>query len=67
MGLSSVTLDKTEKLPAVKATKGLGKKKEKLGVGVRWAREPPLGLEEPWGFQVNRWGVKVPPTSCPGS
>lgn len=60
MGLSSVTLDKTEKMPAVKATKGLGKKKEKLGVGVRWAREPRLGLEELWGFQVNRWGSEGP-------
>lgn len=67
MGLSSVTLDKTEKMPAVKATKGLGKKKEKLGVGERWAESLGLGLEELWGLEVNRSGVKVPPTSCPGS
>ncbi|XP_074174812.1 leucine-rich repeat-containing protein 71 isoform X4 [Rhinolophus sinicus] len=41
MGLSSVTLDKTEKMPAVKATKGLGKKKEKLGEVVK--KEEKLG------------------------
>lgn len=59
MGLSSVTLDKTEKMPAVKATKGLGKKKEKLGVGVRWAREPrprPRGAVGLGGEQVGSEG-----------
>lgn len=48
MGISSVALaDKPEKMQTVKTPKGLGKKKEKSGVGV-------LGEREPWA--LNRQG-----------
>lgn len=46
-------MDKADKVQTMKTPKGLGKKKEKSGVGVLWAREP-WALEErgrhlPWG------------------
>lgn len=48
MGISSVALaDKPEKMQTMKTPKGLGKKKEKSGVGV-------LGEREPWA--LNRQG-----------
>lgn len=41
MGVSSfAVVDKTDKTQAMKTPKGLGKKKEKLGVGVLWAAGP---------------------------
>lgn len=37
-------IDKGDKMLAAKTPKGLIKKKEKAGVGVRWAREPRASL-----------------------
>lgn len=48
VGISNITLvDKSEKMQTIKTPKGLGKKKEKTGVGV-------LGESEPWA--LNGWG-----------
>lgn len=59
MGASSIALvDKTDKTQTVKTPKGLGKKKEKSGVGLLWAREPWAILRGAGGIVlslVHRW------------
>ena len=51
MGVSSFALVEKDKTQTMKTPKGLGKKKEKLGVGV-------LGAAESWVLE--EWGRKLP-------
>lgn len=51
MGVSSFALVEKDKTQTVKTPKGLGKKKEKSGVGV-------LGAAESWVLE--EWGRKLP-------
>lgn len=57
MGVSSFALmDKTDKTQTTKTPRGLGKKKEKSGVGVLWATTEPRAREEQGRkLPMHRW------------